>query len=768
MSPGSDHGPHKSGQGHRRPSSDHRDPLEAAFWPAVAALPAGQPRDPAGPVRTGTGLSGDRCLELFDAQLRSRHLDFAARWLQARGDGFYTIGSAGHEGNAAVAAALRPADPALLHYRSGAFYLVRAWQHPGSTPERDVLLGVCAAADEPIAGGRHKVFGNAACAVIPQTSTIGSHLPRALGIAFAIDRARRLGVPAVWPADAVTVCSFGDASVNHSTATGAINAACYCAHKRVPLPLLLVCEDNGLGISVPTPRDWVASAYGSRPGLRYFRADGCDLAATYDAATAAAAHVREQRTPAMLHLSMVRLLGHAGSDVESAYRPPADIARDLARDPLVGTARLLVAAGMLTPEQVLARYEAARAEIGVIAAEAAKGRRLRSAAEVAEPLAPRRPDRVAVRASAPPDPAARARLHGGRLPEHEPPLTLAQTINRALADVLADYPGALVFGEDVAVKGGVYGVTRGLMKRAGNGRVFDTLLDEQSILGLTLGTAISGLLPIAEIQYLAYLHNAEDQIRGEAASLQFFSLGQYRNPMVVRVAGYAYQKGFGGHFHNDNAVGVLRDIPGLVVATPAHPADAAAILRSCAAAAAVDGTVCVIVEPIALYHTRDLHADGDGQWLASYQPPELWPREHIKVGRGRRYGDGTDLTIVTFGNGLFLSLRASRRLAAQGIRCRILDLRWLAPLPVEDLVREATATGRVLIVDETRRSGGVSEGILAALVDAGFDGQMKRVTSHDSFVPLGGAATHVLVSEHDIATAVAELVVHGRRRADLR
>ena len=114
------------------------------------------------------------------------------------------------------------------------------------------------------------------------------------------------------------------------------------------------------------------------------------------------------------------------------------------------------------------------------------------------------------------------------------------------------------------------------------------------------------MLPIPEIQYLAYLHNAEDQLRGEAASLSFFSSGQYRNPLVVRIAGYGYQKGFGGHFHNDNSVAVLRDIPGLVIASPGHPSDAAPMLRTCVAAAVSDGTVCAFLEPIALYHTRDL------------------------------------------------------------------------------------------------------------------------------------------------------------------
>src|SRR5665811_2590448 len=165
-----------------------------------------------------------RLLDVFDSQLGSRHLDLAARWLRAQGKGFYTIGSAGHEGNAAVAASLRPTDPALLHYRSGAFYVERARQVPGQHPLRDVMLGVAAATDEPMSGGRHKVFGNRELNVIPQTSTIASHLPRALGVAFAIDRARKLGLECAWPADSIVVCSFGDASANHSTAQGAFNA----------------------------------------------------------------------------------------------------------------------------------------------------------------------------------------------------------------------------------------------------------------------------------------------------------------------------------------------------------------------------------------------------------------------------------------------------------------------------------------------------------------------------------------------------------------
>jgi 2-oxoisovalerate dehydrogenase E1 component len=431
----------------------------------------------------------------------------------------------------------------------------------------------------------------------------------------------------------------------------------------------------------------------------------------------------------------------------------------VARDPLIGSATLLVEAGLATAAEVIERYDELGWRVRKVAEEVLGEPKLASAAEVVAPLAPRRPLRVATSVAeaadraAGPGAAARALTFNGKLPEHAGPLTLAQTINAALTDALLVHPGALVYGEDVARKGGVYGVTRGLQKQFGAARVFDTLLDEQSILGLALGAGVSGLLPIPEIQYLAYLHNAEDQLRGEAATLPFFSQGRYRNPMVLRVAGYGYQKGFGGHFHNDNAVGVLRDIPGIVIASPARPDDAAAMLRTCAAQAVAHGTVSVFLEPIALYHQRDLHEPGDEGWLAT-------DSAEVMFGTARTYGDGTDLTLVTFGNGLRLSLRAARRLEQRGLGVRVLDLRWLAPLPVDDLLREAAATGKVLVADETRRTGGVSEGVVTALVDAGFDGRIARVASEDSFVPLGDAALHVLVSEQQIEDA-AEALVRG-------
>jgi 2-oxoisovalerate dehydrogenase E1 component len=688
--------------------------------------------------------------------LQSRALDVVARELRATGKGYYTIGSSGHESNAFIAHATKPSDPALLHYRSGGFYCHRAnISGLPIDPVRDVLLGMFASTDEPIAGGRHKVFGRHELSVIPQTSTIASHLPRAVGLALTLGRSAKFDVDLAWPDDAVVVCSFGDASVNHSTATGALNTAAHIAHQGLPLPVLFVCEDNGIGISTRTPRNWIEASYENRNGLSYISLNGDDPQTLLSEIPRIVENMRLRRRPVFLHLKTVRFGGHAGTDVETAYRSREEIRSEYARDPILAAARHIVETGIATSHELLTLHDEVFASVRNVAAALADAPELSTREDVLRPLAPRRPALVAAEVQSESSPEQRIGWFEGALPEHTGPLTFAQSVNAALNEALLRHPGMLVFGEDVAAKGGVYGVTKGLQRRAGAARIFDTVLDEQSIIGMALGAGIAGLLPVAEIQYLAYLHNAEDQLRGEAASLQFFSDGKFRNPLVLRISSYGYQKGFGGHFHNDNAIAVLRDIPGLVIASPSKPEDAAAMLRTCIQAADTDGTVSAFLEPIALLHTADLHEPGDRRWLAPYRAPSK--AQHVAIGEPAVAREGSDVLIATWGNGLWMSLRVAERLAQEGIEARVLDLRWLAPLPLDEVLRHAQECNRVLVVDETRRSGGPSEAILAHLAEAGFRGLMRRVCAADSFVPLGAAANLVLVQEDEIEAAVRSL-----------
>jgi 2-oxoisovalerate dehydrogenase E1 component len=704
------------------------------------------------PIRPGSRLTARRAIALFEAQVESRMCDLLARELKNEGKSYYTIGSSGHEGNAAVAAASSPEDPAYLHYRSGAFFLARAQQVPGPAGAFDILRGCCAAADEPIAGGRHKVFGSVALNVPPQTSTIASHLPKAVGAAIAIDRRARFEGRAD---PRIVVCTFGDASANHATATAAFNTAGWTAWQRVPCPILFVCEDNGIGISVRTPEGWTAASLRQRPGVRYFFGDGLDLAHAFDAATEAVDYVRHHRAPAVLHLRTIRMLGHAGSDVEQLYRTQTEIEQTEALDPVLATARLLVESGACTPDEVLALYEDARARLGALAREAARRPTLATAAQIVAPLYRHDPAAIAAALPSAPD-DTRRQIHGGELPERsDRPRPLAFQLNRALHDALAGDPRAILFGEDVARKGGVYHVTAGLAATFGVGRVFNTLLEETSILGLAQGAAQVGLLPIAEIQYLAYLMNAIDQLRGEAASLQFFSDGQLANPMIVRVAGLAYQKGFGGHFHNDNGIAAIREIPGVLFGCPATGADAVRMFRTMVGAARACGRVCVLLEPIALYHTKDLHEDGDGAWLTPYPPPH----EHLAIEDVGVTGDGDDLCIISYANGRYMSERVAARLALEGVRARVVDLRWLNPLPLAALIRHADACRRVLVVDECRASSGVADTIVAALHEGCRAGiTTRRVVAADTYIPLGPAADLVLVQERDIEAGARALL----------
>ena len=697
------------------------------------------------------GLSNVEAVSLFRSQCLSRALDRTSRAMQKAGQGYYTIGSSGHEGMAAVAHALRPTDMAFLHYRDAAFQIARAAQVPGQTVAFDILLSFAASSEDPISGGRHKVLGSKALNIPPQTSTIASHLPKAVGAAYSVGAARRRPPEhRALPEDAMVMCSFGDASANHSTAQGAFNTACWTSYQGIPLPVLFVCEDNGIGISVKTPKGWIAASLSQRPGLKYFYADGLDIYDTFKAASEAAHYVRTCRKPAFLHLRMVRLYGHAGADIPTTYMSREELEADEANDPLLHSVRLLREAGALEPQAALAIYEETCERTERIAAEAVARPKLSDAPGVMASLIP--PPRRC-KPSNGPSPEARAALFDADLRAMGEPQPMSRLINWALADLMLAHEEIILFGEDVGRKGGVYGVTQKLQARFGAGRAIDTLLDEQSILGLAIGMAHNGFLPIPEIQFLAYLHNAEDQIRGEAATLSFFSNGQYANPMVVRIAGLGYQKGFGGHFHNDNSLAVLRDIPGLVIACPSTGADAARMLRECVRLAREEQRVVVFLEPIALYSMRDLCAEKDGLWMCRY-PAE---NERIPFGEVGVHGAGMDLAIVTYGNGHYLSRQAEKALRERGVDLRIVDLRWLAPLPESALLEAVAGCRRVLIVDECRRTGSQSEALMALFAER-TRVPTARVTAQDSFIAIGPAYAATLPSRDDIIATALRLI----------
>lgn len=712
------------------------------------------------------GLTNQDVIDLFETQVMSRHLDLQSRVMQKKGQSFYTIGSSGHEGNAAYAKAFRPTDMAFLHYRSGAFVIQRSKQVPGQTPIYDMLLSFSASQNDPISGGRHKVLGSKTLSIPPQTSTIASHLPKAMGAAFSIDLAKRLNMDAEMPNDSIVVCNFGDASSNHSTTQGAINSTAWAAYQSIPMPIVYICEDNGIGISTSTPKGWISANYQNRAGINYLYCDGLNLLDTYQKAKQAEHIARKLRKPVFLHMRTVRLLGHAGSDAEFVYRKMSDIEAGEFQDPLLHSARILLENNILNAQQIIDIYTHVEHRVAQVAEIAASKPKLETAEQVMASIVP--PTRTPKHKTVVDDNQRQALFahekHNISKPQH-----LAKLLNWAMLDLMAEHQNIVMCGEDIGKKGGVYNVTAKLCDRFGENRVINTLLDEQSILGTAIGLAHNGFLPMPEIQFLAYVHNAEDQIRGEAATLPFFSNGQFTNPMVIRIAGLAYQKGFGGHFHNDNSFAVFRDIPGLIIACPSNGADAVEMMRTCVTLAQEQQRIVVFLEPIALYMTKDLHEEGDGLWTSEYvQPNDAKAEVNQKIAV---FGEGKELCILTYGNGYFLSRQAEKILAEQGINCRVVDLRWLAPLDEKGIIEQVNQCENVLIVDECRQTASISEALMTMIHEAhtasdssgvSSDNKkmpnMSRITAQDSFIPLGAAAYHVLPSANGIVDAAKALL----------
>ena len=702
-----------------------------------------------------SGLTPIELIDLFESQVISRHLDLMARILKNKNQCFYTIGSSGHEGNAVFGKVFRIDDMAFLHYRSGAMMIQRSKQLPGSTPIYDTMLSFAASSEDPIAGGRHKVWGSYPLMVPPQTSTIASHLPKAMGAALSIARAHDLQVESLMQKDSVVFCNFGDASANHSTALGAINAASWTAYQNVKMPIVFACEDNGIGISVSTPPSWIENNFSNRPSLYYAKTDGLNLLDVYKKTKEVEEFVRGKRKPAFLHMETIRILGHAGSDMEFGYSTLEKIEALEFNDPLLHSARILIENNILSNEEIIRLYDRVRERTMHIGNYTIQRPKLMLPEEISCTVTANVHPKTA---PAQIDEATREKTFGREYAKLQTPQHMAKLINYGLADILLRYPTTLIFGEDVAQKGGVYNVTDGLVNKFGTKRVFNSLLDEQSILGVALGTAQNGFTPIPEIQFLAYVHNAEDQLRGEAATLPFFSQGQFTNPMVLRVAGLPYQKGFGGHFHNDNSLAVFRDIPGVIIAVPSNGADAVKMMRACVKEAYENGRVVVFVEPIALYMTKDLHEPDDKGWSFPYPAPH----EEIKVGQFGLSGttQNSDITILTYGNGFYFAKQAEKVLRQKhNIKTKLIDLRWIAPLDKNALINEMQQDKAVLIVDECRKTGSLSEALVAMMVEnMPVPPQIKVVAAHDCFITLGVAAAAGLPSKNEIIDTCLEML----------
>ncbi|MCK4176067.1 alpha-ketoacid dehydrogenase subunit alpha/beta [Aciditerrimonas ferrireducens] len=672
------------------------------------------------------GFPVQELLEDFATCCRSRALDDREILLQKQSKVFFQISGAGHEVLlTAVARALRPgSDWFFPYYRDRALVLAL-----GVSP-LDLLLQAVGSALDPASGGRQMPchFGDRARHIVSQSSPTGSQCLPAVGCAeagrYLVRRPELLAAGLHAAGDEVVYVSLGDGATSEGEFWESLNTAC-----RLHLPVLYLVADNGYAISVraadqaPAPISELVQGF---RGLAVSRCDGWDYAECRRTAAQAVARVRAGEGPGLIHARVTRPYSHSSADSQAKYRPGAELAEEARHDPIECFAAALLAAGLANAEQLDAIRRQARAEVAA-AADAALAAPRPDPARVhlhlfAEGSSPRAP-------SASPVPAPAAPPTG----EGTEPLVLAEAIRATLFERMAADERIVVFGEDVADadegllaevegKGGVFGVTRGLQRRFGSARCYNTPLAEANIVGRAVGQALRGLRPVAEIQFFDYLWPAMQQLRSELATLRWRSNGAFACPAVIRVPIGGYLKG-GAIWHSQSGEAILAHVPGLRIAFPSRAADAVGLLRS-----ALTGE-----DPVLFLEHKHLYRQRD---CADPFPEASW---QLPFGQAAVVRPGQDLTIVTWGATVRLCLEAARRLeAADEADVEVIDLRTLVPWDRELVADSVRRTGRLLVVHEDVLTCGFGAEVAAFAAQECFwslDAPVRRVTAPDLWVP---------------------------------
>ena len=616
------------------------------------------------------GDSSEWLLEAYRTMVTSRQVDDREISLKRQNKTFFQISCAGHEAvQVAMAEHLRPGyDWFHPYYRDRALVLAL-----GQTPLAH-LLGAVGAEADPNSGGRQMPshFSDPAIHIVTMSSPTGTQFLQAVGAAEAGYRVSLIPelqsrIEEFEEDEVVLVCS-GEGATSEGEFWEALNTAC-----NLKLPVVFLIEDNEYAISVPvevnTAGGSISKLVSGFPDLFIIECDGTDVLASHRATGKAVRHCRLRRGPALVHAHTIRPYSHSMSDDERTYRPTAELEEAGARDPLVRTRALLIERGLATTEELDRLEEEAESEVTAAALEASR----RPQPDPDDALLHLYSEEV--------DPTSSSfntedsQEFGG-----DRALTMVDLLNACLDDEMERDPRVILFGQDIADasrepalaevkgKGGVFKVTHGLQRRFGGSRVFNAPLAEANIVGRAIGMAQRGLRPVVEIQFFDYIWPAFMQIRNELATIRYRSQGGYSAPVVIRVPYGGYLRG-GGPYHSQTGETLFTHTPGLRVVLPSSASDANGLLRT---AIRCEDPV-IFLEHKHLY--RQIHNKG------------LYPGKDfmIPLGKAKNVREGSDLTVVTCGALVKLSLDAAKIASEQhGIECDVIDLRSLSPLDMDN------------------------------------------------------------------------------------
>jgi 2-oxoisovalerate dehydrogenase E1 component len=662
----------------------------------------------------------------------------------------YQFSASGHElAQVLLAQELdHPHDAASVYYRSRPFMLAN-----GLTAAEALAAGM-AKSGSPSQGRDVGVVYNlprrGGATILPASGDVGAQYTPAAGWAQAIRYRQSVLKERDWEW-AISVACGGEGSTAANGFWAALNIA-----TTLRLPLLFFIENNCYGLSVPaglqTPGGSVAANLSSYTDLKTLQGDGTDPVEASELVRQAVDHVRDDQGPCLLELFVVRLTGHTFID-DQAYKSSTEIAEERERDPLV---RLRGHWGDDAQWEKL--EDEVRSELAAALAEA-------------EAL----PD---------PDPSqavshlfftGQAPLQGGLRPEdclippgsHTPQpsgprINFVDAVRRTLEVELQRNPRLLVFGEDVGVKGGVHGATLDLQSHFGDGRVFDTSLNEDGIIGRSTGMALAGLLPVPEIQFRKYADPAHEQIT-DLGTLRWRTANNFAAPVVVRIP-VGFGKKTGDPWPSLSAEAVYAHTPGWRIAYPSNAEDAVGLLRT-----ALRGD-----DPTFFFEHRDLLDTPAGR--RPYPGDEYC----LPFGKAAQLLDGDELTIITWGAMVPRCLEAIN--GSRGInppatpgagagsprpyrhRVTLLDLRTIIPWDQEAVLESVKRTGKALVVHEDTLTAGFAGEIIAVIASQAFaylDAPVERLATPDIPIPFNiGMMEAVIPSAREIRMSIDKLLVY--------
>ena len=681
-------------------------------------------------------VSREKLIESYRLMVLARRTDDREIILKNQQKIFFQISGAGHEALLVTAGlSLRPGyDWFFPYYRDRGLSLAL-----GTTVEEQLLQAVGAATD-PASGGRQMPshWTSPRLHIVTPSSSTATQCLQAIGCAEASlyfaanpDAAKpgepsqndyRQYHPVDFHGDEVVYVSIGEGSTSQGEFWESISIA-----SNRKLPVLFVVEDNGYAISVPvevnTPGGNISPLLANFPNFHFEEVDGTDPIACFKAFGAAVAHCRARKGPALVHGHVTRPYAHSHSDDAKLYRPVSEREADALRDPVHNFQMLLLREGIL---------DAA----GIEEIDRQVNEEVRTAAE-------------RVLNAPPPSAAPAAILRNQYSEEFDPtraelaneaaaegaPRTMADLINACLHDEMRRDPRIVVFGEDVADcsreeylaqkqvkgKGGVFKLTAGLQCEYGSSRVFNSALAEAAIVGRSVGMAVRGLKPVAEIQFFDYIWPAMHQLRNELPLIRWRSNGGFAAPAVIRVPIGGYLTG-GAIYHSQSGESLFTHTPGMRVVFPSNALDANGLLR----------TAIRCDDPVMFLEHKRLYRESYGR--APYPGPDYM----IPFGKAKIVREGTHLTVITYGAIVPRALQAANRAARElQIETEILDLRTLSPYDWEAIATSVTKTSKVIVAHEDMLSWGYGAEIAARIGDELFDAldaPVRRVGALDSFV----------------------------------